>query len=191
MEPATPSETPKRQRARVGTAVHVMGEATDLLEQLCDASLGEVTPEVAAAEAWQQLKVGEAVEALARFERFCSHGLGAVKAERERLTAVEERIKSRRTWCHDRIREILETEGRASFAAGAFRVTSTAGRWHVEAEKGLDAKDLPAEVRRWVDSVPGMWVLDKKAAGVELGGKDSFPIKGLHRVQGQRSVKVQ
>lgn len=170
----------KEARTRVGAAVVAWGDAVDHVEALYRESNGEITDEIAAAEAWSELAEKDAAESLARFERYCVLTVDAIKAERARLDAAEERMQSRLTWCRARLLEVLGD--RTSLSVGPYRITSRKSS-HVEADADLDVELLAQthpECVRWSDPVPAKAKLDKAAAKAVL--VDGLPPAGIRLV---------
>lgn len=174
----------------VGAALQVWGEHVELLEQIYDSQAGEVDEGSEAAEWFAELAAAEALEALARFERFLQNALCSIDDERQRLASAQDRVDRRLAWCHGKILEILDSQGVRSKAAGPFRISTRQGSERVVANPGLDLDSLPAEVVRVKPPVAERRELDKKAAKSWLKSDDKMPIPGLSLERGPTTVKV-
>lgn len=166
--------TQPRPRSAVGESLHVHGSAVEHVEALYQAAQGEITNEIEQAEAARDLTGREALEAVARFLRWCDDQDAAVVRERERLAAVEAATARRRRWATEKAAALVETlaPGRTKATAGTYTVKVQ--RTHAtEAEKGLDPRTLPAAWQRATEPVPAIpagVALDKKAAKAEILG---------------------
>jgi hypothetical protein len=187
--------TPKRPRSAVGESLHVHGDAVEHVEALYQAAQGEVTDEIEQAEAARDLTGREALEAVARFLRWCDDQDAAVTRERERLDTVESATARRRRWATEKAAALVETlaPGRSKATAGTYTVKVS--RTHAtEAERGLDPRTLPAAWQRPTEPVPAIpagVALDKKAAKAEILGpwhEGPPPEDGWYEVEGHGRV---
>lgn len=178
------------KRIGVGAAVDVWGEAIALLDEVYEASGGEVDEGTEAVERFAALKTDEALEALARFVRYLDASTEACDAEIERVQRAKARIGSRREWAEQRVLAILDTLGRSSKTVGPFRIRGRPGSKRVVVGEGFDLGAAPPEIKRWVDPKPGEWALDKAKAKALLESDDAMPVPGLAVERGPRTVVI-
>ena len=192
-----PSDAPRRPRSAVGEALHVHGEAVDHVEALYLQHAGEVTDETEAAEARRDVTAREAAEHVARYLRWLDDQRQAVKRERLRLDALDQRLDKRQRWAEGHAVELLErvAPGRNKATVGTFTLAvrrTTA----VETGEGFDLSQLPAAWTREiaeVPAVPARPALDKTAAKADmlLGYREGEPpCAGWYDVEGHGRVQL-
>lgn len=188
----TDTNTTRRPRSAVGEALHAHREAVDHCEALYLQHAGEVTDEAEAAEARRDVTAREAAEHVARYLRWLDDQAAAVKRERERLDAVEQRLAKRRQWAEGHAVALMETiaPGKAKATVGTLtlKVTRPVA---VETTDALDLTQCPdAWVRRKPPATPPP-ELDKKAAKADLllGYREGEPpCDGWYEVEGYGRV---
>ena len=161
-----------KSRSAVGEALRVHGEAVDHVEALYLQHAGEVTDETEAAEARRDVTAREAAEHVARYLRWLDDQRQAVKRERLRLDALDQRLDKRQRWAEGHAVELLErvAPGRSKATVGTFTLAvrrTTA----VETGEGFDVAQLPAAWTREiaeVPAVPARPALDKAAAKADM-----------------------
>ncbi len=193
--PSNAPRRPSKPRSAVGEALHVHGEAVDHVEALYLQHAGEVTDETEAAEARRDVTAREAAEHVARYLRWLDDQRQAVKRERLRLDALDQRLDKRQRWAEGHAVELLErvAPGRSKATVGTFTLAvrrTTA----VETGEGFDVSQLPAAWTREiaeVPAVPARPALDKTAAKADmlLGYREGEPpCDGWYDVDGRGRV---
>ena len=190
----TDTNTTRRPRSAVGEALHAHREAVDHCEALYLQHAGEVTDEAEAAEARRDVTAREAAEHVARYLRWLDDQAAAVKRERERLDAVEQRLAKRRQWAEGHAVVLLEAvaPGKAKATVGTLTLgvrRTTA----VETGEGFDPATLPPAWQRVVPEkvTPARVEIDRKAAGADLllGYREGEPpCDGWYDVEGHGRV---
>lgn len=157
-----------------GSKLHHAYTATELAEAAFEASLGEVTDETNAAEAFAELAWSDALQSLCGLRVHCGHGQAAIDAERERLDASEARIAKATAWADGEIGAILKARGVKKATAGTFQVSQRAPSYSVIVANGLMIDNLPREFRRWKPptNTVGSWQADKESIGKVLRAED-------------------
>lgn len=160
-----------RPRSAVGEAVALHHEAAEHCEALFLQHEGEVTDETEAAEARRDLTAHEALEALAKYERYLDAQEHAIAQEREALDRLARGIANRRTWADAQIVALAETVApeRSKVHAG-LRVIQLRRSVAVETGDGFDPQALPLGWRREVPEkiTPARVDIDRKAAAQDL-----------------------
>lgn len=160
-----------RPRSAVGEALLLHQEAVDHCESLYLTAQGEVTEESEQAEAARDLTARQALEALARYERWLDERERTAEAERESLARYEAATTRRRQWADEQIAALAETvaPGRTRVELGT-RVIKLRHTTAVVTDRTLDLATVPA---RWLREVPekitpATVALDKNEAKADM-----------------------
>jgi len=183
-----------RKRSAVGEALHAHHEAVDHCEALYLQHAGEMTDETEAAEVRRDVTAREAAEHVARYLRWLDDQQAAVKRERERLDAVEQRLAKRRAWAEGHAVVLLEAvaPGKAKATVGTLTLGVRRTTAVVTGE-GFDPAALPESWRRVVPEkiTPARVEIDRKAAAADMlrGYREGEPpCDGWYEVEGHGRV---
>jgi hypothetical protein len=169
----TDTDKTTRKRSFVGESLHAHGEAVDHCEALYLQHEGEVTDEIEAAEAAVDLTRAQAMEALARYLRWCDDRDDQHEREKaataERLARFKAGTDRRRAWASERLTALVrERDPRAKKAqAGTFAI-GLRDTDAVEVEKGADLSQCPAAWVRQKPPVTPPPEVDKTTAKADL-----------------------
>lgn len=189
-----PSDSPRRPRSAVGTALLAHEEEIAHCEALYAATMGEVTDEIEAAEARRDLSARQALEALAHHRRYLADRTAAIQREREALDRLQDQVDKRIEWNEARTADLAETvaPGRTRVEIGV-RVVKIRRTVAVVTGEGFDPEALPdAWCRRKPERViPASVEIDKAAAKADLllGYREGEPpCSGWYDVEGHGRV---
>ena len=184
----------KKTRSAIGESLHIHGEAVEHCEALYREHAGEITDEVEEAEAARDLTAREAAEQVARYRLWIDDQRALMKAERERLARLEERLDKRQAWADEMARTLMDTIApkRTRATVGTYTIglrRSTA----VVVGKDLNTDDLPTSWRREKPErvIPASVEIDKTAAKADLlaGYREGEPPgPGWYDVEGHGRV---
>jgi hypothetical protein len=183
-----------RTRSPMGEALMLHQRDVEHCEALYEAAQGEVTDDVAEAEAARDLSAKQALEALARYHRWLDERDHQVAVEREALDRFAADTAKRRAWADAKIAALAETVApeRTKIQAGT-RTIKLRRTTAVETSEALDLAALPPSWRREKPErvIPATTELNKKAAAADmlLGYREGPPpAAGWYDVEGHGRV---